>query len=103
LLHRRVYPRVAFDAPATLLVDNLLRKPSVVKDLSVRGAGIVTTYPVTLNQKVDLFIDAPLHFNKPIEREARVAWSKQTDDNLWRVGLDFNENHKLSLNELCHS
>jgi hypothetical protein len=93
---KRAYGRYRVDGSATLIGDGGREEPSILKDLSCRGAGIVTYHPLRLNDKLDIIISPSSLFSRPITREARVAWCKPISASLWQGGLDFGETNKIS-------
>lgn len=93
---RRAYKRYRLDGSATLVGENGIEEPSILKDLSCRGAGIVTSQPLQPDDKLDIIIHPSFLFSQPVTRQARVAWCSRIASGLWQGGLDFGE-HKISL------
>ncbi|MFA4984518.1 MAG: PilZ domain-containing protein [Candidatus Omnitrophota bacterium] len=93
---RRVCERYRLDGSATLVGENGIEEPSILRDLSCRGAGIVTSQPLRPNDKLNIVIHPSFLFGRPVAREARVAWCNRISSGLWQGGLDFGE-HKISL------
>ncbi len=91
--YRRSYDRYKVDDYATLIVNDAER-PSVLKDLSSRGGGIVSDYPLNANDRVGIIIRSAL-FDQPLRREARVAWCSRAEGNLYRAGLDFGLDNRI--------
>lgn len=94
--YRRRYKRFRVDGAANVVIDEKLDKPLVVKDLSVRGAQVVSDRPFTINQKITIIMLTPF-FEKPIYRDAKVIWSKEMGEELYQTGLDFGRNNLLKL------
>ncbi len=88
-MYRRSYERFKVDASATLIVNKNLEIPSILTDLSVRGAGAVSSDPLKVDEKIKVIIRAPFFFEHPLYKEARVVWCKKLDGNLCQAGLDF--------------
>jgi len=93
---RRAYSRYRLDGSATLVARNGTEEPSILRDISCRGVGVVTSQPLRLNDNLSIMINASSLFNQPITRQARVAWCQQLATNLWQGGLDFGEASKIS-------
>ena len=93
--YRRTYQRIALEASATLVINKSKEEPSGLRDLCPRGAGIVTCYPLKENEKIDIIIQVPYLFASAVYKQAKVAWTKKIDENLWQGGLDFGEANKL--------
>ena len=94
---RRCYGRYRLDGSATLVGEGGAQEPSVLRDISCRGAGVVTYQPLELNDNLNIIINASSLFSRPVIRQARVAWCKQISAGLWQGGLDFGEANKISL------
>jgi len=92
-LYRRSYDRYQVNDSATLIISNTER-PSILKDLSLRGGGIVSDYPLSANEKVGVIIRSSL-LDQPLHREAKVAWSNRIGGNLYRAGLDFGLDNRI--------
>jgi len=86
--YRRSHKRYNMDTQAALIVDKGLRKPLILKDISTRGAGIVSSFPLETNS-VEIAMALPFFFDKPVYRKARVAWCRKVSEKLWEGGLDF--------------
>jgi hypothetical protein len=91
---RRIYDRFRVESAATLIVNRGLEKPAVLRDLSIRGAGLICRLPLKVNGIVAIIIRAPF-FEGPVYRKAKVVWSKQLDKGWWRAGLDFGLENKI--------
>lgn len=72
-------------------------RPVVLKDLSSRGAGIVSNFLVNANQEVAMIMQVPYLFAHPVYRRVRVAWSNKIAENLWQTGLDFGLDNQIRL------
>jgi len=90
-LNRRSYNRFRVDSPATLIINENIEKPIMLKDISCRGAGGVIEYPIKVNDRVGININAS-SFKKPIYRKAKISWCKKIDNSYWEAGLDFGLN-----------
>ena len=96
-LHRRGYQRFQLQAQATLIAESQLERPSILKDLSARGAGVVSNEPLNLNEKVEIVIFVPYFFDAAVHRKAKVVWCNRIDEQLWQAGLDFGLDIKIDL------
>jgi len=94
----RDYERYKIDAVAIIIFNKNTKKAFMIKDVSARGLRGQAPYPPQLNEKVEIVLSAPF-FDNPIKKEARVAWCKKIDENLWEMGLDFGLDHKLVLGD----
>ncbi len=87
--YRRAFERFICNDSAALLDKDGAEKRLIVKDLSLGGAGVFGNYPLALNDRVIVLINAPFFFKRSFSKNARVAWSKMVDNNAWEAGLDF--------------
>ncbi|HTY45675.1 MAG TPA: PilZ domain-containing protein [Patescibacteria group bacterium] len=87
--YRRCHDRYLVDAAATLFFDTAGERPSRLMDVSWKGAGVYTDYPLTQNDTVQIFIPPSYFFDTPVRHHARVAWCNKIRENLWRAGLVF--------------
>ena len=97
---RRSYQRFILDASASLIINKTTEEPSILRDLCSRGIGVVTHYCLKENQEVTIIIKIPYLFDSPVYKQAKVAWCKKIDDDLWQGGLDFGEDNKIILFKL---
>ena len=93
--YRRSHQRFILDASATLVINKNIEEPSGLRDLCPRGAGVITHYPLTENERVTIIIKVPYLFDSPVYKEAKVVWCKKIDEYLWQGGLDFGEDNKI--------
>jgi len=93
--YRRSCERFKIDGSATLMVDRTLEAPSILTDLSSRGAGIFSSDSLRVNEKIKVIIKAPFFFKNPLYKEARVAWCKRIDENSCQAGLDFGADNPI--------
>jgi len=94
---KRTYSRYQLDGSATLIGENGIEESSILKDISCRGAGVVTSSALRPNEKLNIIIGVSYLFNQPVTRKARVAWCQRISSNLWQGGLDFGETNKIFL------
>ena len=87
--HRRFYKRFNLDTSATLILPKNLRRPLILRDLSARGAGVVSNYSLNINEEIEITIAVSFFFNQPVYKKARVVWCNKVDEHLWQAGLDF--------------
>ena|SRR3989338_6657099 len=95
-LHRRAYERYVVEASADVFTDRNSVKPAILKDLSVRGAGLVANYSLAVSTEVGLFIKATPVLKSLVYKRARVAWSKNIGKDLYSIGLDFGLSEPLN-------
>lgn len=98
-LCRRDYKRIIANASASLVTDEKVEIPLILKDLSVRGMSVVGDYPFQKNERIKITIYAPPFCDKPVLKQAKVVWSKKTDKNLWEAGLDFGMGNLIQLTQ----
>ena len=96
---RRDYRRFILDAQATLLINKTKEEPSILTDLCPRGSGIVTNYPIEQEERLAVLFKIPYLFRDTVYKEAKVVWCKRLAENLWKAGLDFGQNNRLSLSQ----
>ena len=95
-MHRRAYERYLVESSATLCVEGESPHRSMLRDISPRGAGIVTTYPLVSQQKLTLLTDSSFFFKVPTSRQTKVVWCEKIGDRYWRGGLAFDEDDKVA-------
>lgn len=93
---RRDYQRFILNDSISLVTEEGSENRFLLKDLSTRGAGIVGISPLDINERVKVIINAPLLFDKSVNRNAKVVWCKKIDTNFWQGGLDFGEDNKIT-------
>jgi hypothetical protein len=91
---RRIYDRFRVEVAATLIINKQLEKPAVLRDLSIRGGGIVSRWPLKVDDTITVIIRAPF-FETPVYRKAKVIWSKEMGRDWWRAGLDFGLDNRI--------
>jgi len=92
---RRAYHRFEAGISVTLISEGDIRKPSIIKDLSSRGAGLVTNYSLRQDETIDVVFNPSFFFESGINKAARVIWCEKIGTALWQGGLDFGEGNKL--------
>ena len=95
--YRRAYARYSINASAVLSAGTYPGRGLIVRDISVRGLGIITDFTLVRNEKLDIALSIPslrrlLYYKKP-----RVVWCHRLDDTLWRCGLDFGLTERIEL------
>ncbi len=95
--HRRSQERFKVDASAIIMAGQEVKQSAILKDLSARGAGILSNYLLKASQEVSVIIQAPFFFTGPLQREAKVAWSNKIKENLWEYGFDFGLDNQIEL------
>ena len=94
---RRVYRRYKADTTAYILsLGDLIEKPLLLRDLSSRGAGIVSYYPLHVNGLITIILAIPF-LKESVSRQARVIWSRKIDNHCWGSGIDFGSNHLVDM------
>lgn len=93
---RRSYERFLVNRKANLETDKSQEQEVLLRDLSIRGAGIVSRFSLNENEQVKISIKEPF-FDQPVLKEAVVIWSKKQENNSWRSGLDFGLDNRLEL------
>jgi len=93
---RRTCSRFILNDSLSLYSNDGSEKRLLLKDLSAGGAGVFGNCPLPVNEAVRVSIMAPFFFDKPISREAKVAWCKQVDRNSWEAGVEF-DTDKINL------
>lgn len=85
----RAYKRYIVEGQATLLLGKGAQRASVLKDISLRGAGVVSNHPLEARQKLDIVMNVPSLFRRPVNASGTVVWCNKIDKGLWHAGLDF--------------
>lgn len=98
--NRRQYHRFPLELPTEIITNENKAKPLILKDLSARGVGTFSNFPLELNERLTLVFKPSIFFPQPIRKEAKVAWCNEVDENFWQIGLDFGEDKKINLEEL---
>ena len=94
---RRSYSRFIVDASGTLLQEDQKEVPSIVKDVSALGVGLVTGTALTVDTKVEIVFNVPFFFAESVRRKAKVAWCRKVDVTLWEAGLYFGPNNNINI------
>lgn len=95
-MYRRSYERYLVESQATLRTEDGITCRSMLRDISPRGAGIITTYPIIPKQTVTLFTDSSFFFKVPTTRKTQVVWSEKIGERYWRGGVVFDEDDKIA-------
>jgi len=96
-MYRRSGERFEATSSAVVTTDCNRQERFMLKDVSCRGVGIVGYHPLQIADRVLINFQIPSVFNQPIRKNAKVAWSKQINADLWEAGLDFGLDNTLSL------
>lgn len=96
-MYRRAHERFFLDSSASLITQKDTTKHLSLKDLSARGAGVVGDWPLSINERVAIIINASFFFDKPVSKQAKVVWCKKMDCELWQAGLDFGLDNLIDL------
>jgi len=92
---RRSYVRFTIEASASLVDDNHPDTPVIVGNLSPRGACVFSNKSLEPNKQIE--IELICFFDKPVNKKARVIWSREVEKNFWQIGLDFGSENLLEL------
>lgn len=87
--YRRNYERYLIEDSAVISTEGKESEPMMLRDLSARGVGVICNFPFKINQNVLIKFEVPYLLPKSISKQAKVAWCRKINDNLWRSGLDF--------------
>lgn len=96
MVYRREYPRFILNDSASLVTPEGQEIALIVKDLCVRGAGVISSSELQVGHKENIVINAPCFFEQPLAKEVKVAWCRKIDQNLWQAGLDFGLADKIN-------
>jgi hypothetical protein len=88
---RRKYERYYLETKARIISPAAGETSCLLKDISSRGAGILSNHPLNLQAEVRLLAKRPPELKQP----ATVIWCREIKEGLWRAGLDFGEDNKL--------
>ena len=86
---KRSYQRFYVGTSAILIFKDNLKETFLLKDFSPRGGGIFGHHPLQINEKVAIIFKVPLLFDRPIRKEAKIAWCNKLQEDVWEGGLDF--------------
>lgn len=89
MYYRRDHTRFLLNNSVCVITDEGIEKHFLLKDLSIRGVGIIGNFSLKVNERVEAIIDAPLFLKRPISKTAKVAWFEKIGNNFWQGGLDF--------------
>ena len=103
MFYRREYPRFILNDSASLTTKEGREITLIVKDLCVRGAGVISDSALEVGQKEKVVINAPCFFPQPLAKEVKVAWCHRIGKNLWQAGLDFGLVNKINFPNAYHS
>ena len=86
---RRSYDRYPVDAAGTAYIQSKdQERVSLIKNISLRGVGIISNYPLERGERVAVSIQSALIKNSLQTKTARVVWSRQVEEGLWHTGLE---------------
>ncbi len=88
--NRRHHERFVVEGSGTITGKSIPETPYILKDISLKGAGIISNHPPELSGSVEMLIVSPA-IKYPVYKKARVVWNKKIDDNMWESGLDLGE------------
>ena len=83
---RRAFRRIILEEVAELSVSGKREKAVIVKDISGRGIGIESDFPVQVGGLYTLIFRSAMLQNQ-IFKFLRVVWCDKTDENIWRAGF----------------
>jgi len=87
--YRRVYNRIPIEAQASLQSVQGTSMPGILKNVSIGGAGVVSSSPLEVDTQVEVALQLPAWFRDPVQSRARVVWCKKATENLWDMGLEW--------------
>jgi len=96
---RRSYERFIVEAQSVITAGDVKRQ-SRLRDISAQGAGLVSDFPLAVNQLVRIDAVVPSLLKEPVSREGRVCWSNKIEEGTWRAGLDFGWDNKISFDHI---
>ena len=94
-LNRRTSDRFRIDCSAMISYTENQQEPIILRDISPRGLGVVSSHSLEIDRKLVVIIQEPI-FEKPVKKEATVVWSRQGLAHLWYGGLKFNQGNPLN-------
>lgn len=93
LSYLRSYERFLVNDSASLIIkEGMKSDPLLVTNLSCAGAGVCGNFYSKPDEIVTIIINSSFFIDKPILRQARVAWVKRLSLNSCEAGLDFSSN-----------
>lgn len=95
-LKGRDYKRVVVHTHSIVVLNNGERENLRLKNISARGACVLSSRPFQLNEKVKLILLYPF-FQDFVETDAEVIWRRRKDGAFWEIGLDFGKFNILDL------
>lgn len=91
---RRGQNRFKVGALATLITENNLEKPAIIRNLCTRGAGLEVSFSISLSKPVTVVLIISI-LEQIIKTNAQVVWCTKVDEDCWHIGLDFGQTHLL--------
>lgn len=88
-VNRRIFTRYLIESSGILILNNSLNETVIVNDLCANGAGVYCNRSLEVGEEVEIIII--YFFDKLVQKKAKVVWCIKIDENLWRAGLDFND------------
>jgi hypothetical protein len=86
---RRAHDRYPVDAAGIAYIQSKDQEGvSLVKNISLRGVGIISNYPLDRGERVAVSIQSALIKNSSQNKTARVVWSRQVQEGFWHTGLE---------------
>jgi hypothetical protein len=93
-LCRRSYERKKAEGRALLSDGGRFEKTVAVKDISGRGVGIVSTFPLEQGRVYAVIIRSAV-LRSPVQKPLRVAWCQKIDAHSWIAGFDIGLNEAI--------
>ncbi len=94
---RRIFERIPVDFPVKFKNATQDKEGAgFCVDISAGGAGVFCKDKCELNDKLDLWVDLPNRYD-PLHLSGEIVWLKETQPQVWRLGIEFSEVHFMDL------
>jgi c-di-GMP-binding flagellar brake protein YcgR len=97
---RRIFARFKTKLPVTYLEGHSGRQGrAITQDISAKGMGLVANEALPQATPLEFWLEMPDQ-GAPIYSRGQVAWSKQVEPDVWRMGVDLEKADLMGLSRI---
>jgi len=100
---RRDFARFSIDLRVQFLdTINNKKVEAQARDISAKGIGIYTNEALPLKTEIELWVEIP-NKEEPLYIKGKVVWSKEVEDNKYRVGICLDRTDLIGVSHILRS